>query len=114
MKKLIALLALTAATGLAVGQTGTTQTQTPAGQAGQAQTAPAQGQAAPAPAGKRQPQAKTQEEYKAFQDVTSKPDPASMEQAANAFAQQFPNSELRAPMYQNLMLQYQNANNSDK
>jgi tetratricopeptide (TPR) repeat protein len=122
MKKLIALLAVTAATGLAVAQTGTTQTQPSAGQTGQAQSAPAQGQtgtaaqgqAAPAPTGKRQPQAKTQEEYKAFQDVTSKPDPASMEQAANGFSQQFPNSELRAAMYQNLMLQYQNANNGDK
>src|SRR3954470_11885309 len=142
MKKLIALLAMTAASGMALGQTGNAQPQTPAGQSSQTQaapaagqtapaagetapaagqtapaagqTAPAAGQAAPAPTGKHQPQAKTQEEFKAFNDVAAKPDPASMEQAANAFAQQYPNSELKAAMYQNLMLQYQNANNGDK
>lgn len=119
MKKLIALMAMTAASGLALAQTGSTQPQTQPGQSGQAQTAPATGQAgqpapAPAPTGKHQPQAKTQEEFKAFQDVAAKPDPASMEQAANAFVQQFPNSELRGPMFQNVMLQYQNANNGDK
>jgi len=107
MKKLIALLALVAASGMALAQTGNAQQQQPAGQA-------AQGQAAPAPTGKHQPQAKSQEEFKAFQDVTAKPDPASMEQAANAFSQQYPNSELKGPLYQNVMLQYQNSNNSDK
>jgi tetratricopeptide (TPR) repeat protein len=119
MKKLIALLAMTAASGMALAQSGNAKPQTPAGN-GQAQTAPAAGQtapagqAAPAPTGKHQPQAKTQEEFKAFNDVAAKPDAASMEQAANAFAQQYPNSELKGAMYQNLMLQYQNANNGDK
>ena len=107
MKKLIALLALVAASGMALAQTGNAQQQQPAGQA-------AQGQAAPAPTGKHQPQAKSQEEFKAFQDVTAKPDAASMETAANAFAQQYPNSELKGPLFQNVMLQYQNSNNSDK
>ncbi|MGZ7094804.1 MAG: hypothetical protein ACXVJ2_17420, partial [Candidatus Angelobacter sp.] len=121
MKKLIALLAMMAASGMALAQTGNAQPQTSAGQSGQAQTAPAAGQtapaagqAAPAPTGKHQPQAKTQEEFKAFNDVAQKPDPASMETAANAFATQYPNSELKGAMYQNLMLQYQNANNGDK
>ena len=104
MKKLIALLAMMAASAMAIAQTGNAQPQ----------QQPAPGQSAPAPTGKHQPQAKTQEEFKAFQDVAAKPDPASMEQAANAFAQQFPNSELKGPMYQNVMLAYQNANNSDK
>jgi tetratricopeptide (TPR) repeat protein len=119
MKKLIALLALTAASGMVFGQTGGTSTQNAAGQQSGAQTpgtTPSTGtpaQAAPA-GGKRQPQAKTQEEFKAYQEVASKPDPVSMEQAADAFAKQFPESELRAPLYQNVMLQYQNANNSDK
>ena len=40
MKKLIALLAMTAASGMALAQTGGTQPQTPAAQSGQAQTAP--------------------------------------------------------------------------
>ncbi len=112
MKKLIALLAMTAASGMAIAQAGNATSQTP-GQH-QAQTAPAQGQAAPAPAGKHQPQAKSQEEFKAFQEVAAKPDPASMEQAADAFVKQFPDSELKGPIYQNVMLQYQNANNTDK
>jgi hypothetical protein len=129
MKTLFALLALTAASGLALAQAGdakTAQTQTSSGQGSQSQAGAAQsGQAtpaapatpgaqAPAPTGKRQPQAKSQEEFKAYQDAAAKPDPAAMEQAANAFAQQYPDSELRAPLYQNLMLQYQNANNGDK
>jgi tetratricopeptide (TPR) repeat protein len=111
MKKLIALLAMTAMSGLALAQAGDAKPQNQAGQAGQTQAAQAP---APPPTGKRQPQAKTQEEYKAFQDVTQKPDAASMEQAANAFAQQYPNSELKGAMFQNLMLQYQNSNNADK
>jgi tetratricopeptide (TPR) repeat protein len=135
MKKLFAVLVLTAASCLAFGQTGESKPQTPAAQAGQSQAAPAQGTGtqatpvpgqttqgtpatpgaqAPAPTGKRQPQAKTQEEFKGYQDAAAKPDPAGMEQAANEFAQKFPDSELRAPLYQNLMLQYQNANNGDK
>jgi tetratricopeptide (TPR) repeat protein len=131
MKKLFAVLALTAASGMAFAQAADSKPQTSTGQAGQTQAAPAQGtgtQATPAPAGqatpgtqapaaptgKRQPQAKTQDEFKAYQDAAAKPDPTAMEQAANDFAQKFPESELRAPLYQNLMLQYQNANNGDK
>lgn len=111
MKKLIALLAMTAASGMALAQTGGTQPQTPAAQSGQAQTAPIP---TTPPTGKHQPQAKTQEEFKAYQDAASKPDPASMEQATAAFIQQYPNSELKGALYQNLMLLYQNANNGDK
>jgi len=111
MKKFIALLALVAASGMALAQTGNAQQQ-PAGQSGQGQAAPAQ--AAPAPTGKHQPQAKTQEEFNAFKEATGKPDPASMETAANDFSQKYPNSELKGPLYQNVMLQYQNANNGDK
>ena len=118
MKKLVALLALTVATAFAVAQTSSAPSQSSTAQSGQAQTTPApagQAQAQPAtPAGKPQPQAKTQEEFKAYQDAVSKPDPASMEQAANAFVQQFANSELKGPLYQQVMLQYQNANNGDK
>src|SRR4051812_6457616 len=121
MKNLIALLALAAASGMALAQAGSAPTTNSQGsQAPPAQTQPAQGaqgaQAAPpaGPAGKRAPQAKSQEEYKAFQEAVAKPDPAAQEQAANAFATQYPQSELRAPLYQQVMLQYQNANNADK
>ena len=83
--------------------------------AGQSSTAP-QPQPAQTPAtpGKHEPVAKTQEEYKAYQDAVSKPDGPSAEAAADAFAKQFPQSELRAPLFQHVMSLYQNANNSDK
>lgn len=117
MKKLIALLALVAASGMAIAQTGNAPQQPPAGtQAPSTATPATPGPQAtpPAPTGKHQPQAKSQEEFKAYNDAMAKPDPPSMEQAANAFAQQYATSELRAPAYQNVMIQYQNANNSDK
>ncbi len=128
MKKLIALLALTAASGIALAQSSAPSTPKSAApsstQQPTAQTPGTPNQSGPGgttaqlpeaqPTGKRQPQAKTQEEFKAYQDVAAKPDPASMEQAADAFVKQFPDSELKGAVYQNLMLQYQSANNSDK
>jgi len=81
-------------------------TQTPA--AGAQQT-PAQ-----VPAGKHQPQAKTQDEYKAYQEAAAKPDPPSLEQAANDFANKYPTSELRSVLFQREMQVYQSANNAEK
>ncbi|MGZ4816693.1 MAG: hypothetical protein ACXVZV_14855 [Terriglobales bacterium] len=72
------------------------------------------GQQAAQPTGKHAPVAKTQEEFKAYQDAAAKPDAPSAEAAADAFAQQYPQSELRGPLYQRVMGLYQNANNSDK
>jgi tetratricopeptide (TPR) repeat protein len=70
---------------------------------------------APTPAtGRHVPVAKTQDEYKAYLDAAAKPDAPSAEAAADAFAQKFPDSELRGALYQHVMLQYQGANNSDK
>ncbi len=83
-----------------------TATQTPA--AGAQQT-PAQ-----LPAGKHQPQAKTQDEYKAYQEAAAKPDPPSLEQAANDFANKYPTSELRSVLFQREMQVYQSANNAEK
>ena len=74
---------------------------------------PGQQQAAQ-PTGKHQPVAKTPEEYKAYQDAAAKPDAPSAEAAADAFAQQYPQSELRGALYQHVMGLYQNQNNSDK
>jgi tetratricopeptide (TPR) repeat protein len=82
---------------------------TPAGQSS-GQTA---GQAA-APAGKRPPQAKTQEEFKAYNDAAALTDPAAQEKAANDFATKFPDSELRPLLYKAVMHGYQQANNADK
>lgn len=71
--------------------------------------APAQG-----PAIKRQPQAQTQDEYKAYQEAATKPDPTSLEQAANDFAAKYPTSELRSVLFQREMTMYQASNNAEK
>jgi len=90
--------------------------QAPAAQpSGSASLQPTAGaQAAPAPAGPHAPQAKTQEEFKAFQDAATIPDPAAMEKAADDFAAKFPQSELKPILYQRLMSMYQNSNNTEK
>jgi tetratricopeptide (TPR) repeat protein len=76
-----------------------------------AQQAPAQTPTAPV---KRQPQAKTQDEYKAYQEAAAKPDPTSLEQAANDFAAKYPTSELRSVLFQREMQMYQASNNAEK
>jgi tetratricopeptide (TPR) repeat protein len=64
--------------------------------------------------GKPMPQAKSQDEFKAYQDAASKTTPADVEAAADAFATKFPQSELRVLLYRKAMYDYQNANNADK
>ena len=50
-------------------------------------------------AGSQVLQAKSQEELKAYQDASTKTDPAEMEAAADAFAAKYPNSDLKgAPL----------------
>ena len=134
MKRLIALLALMAAAEMAMAQVSGTAAGSDGGPRPQqpgagktlndvanrqglenkdAQVPQGQQQAAQAP-GKHRPVAKTNEEFKAYQDAAAKPDAPSAEAAADAFAQQYPQSELRGPLYQRVMGLYQNANNSDK
>jgi len=86
------------------------QAQAPA--AGQA-AAPA-GQAAAAPQGKRKPAAKTKPEYDAYNAAIAQTDPALLEKAADDFAKNFPDSELRAPLYTVAMGRYRQANNVDE
>jgi tetratricopeptide (TPR) repeat protein len=90
--------------GISAGSFGQTKSAT--------QTAPA-GQTA-APAGKRPPQAKTQEEFAAFNAAKGLTDPAAQEKAADDFATKFPDSELRPLLYKQVMHSYQQANNADK
>lgn len=116
MNKLVALLIslMIAASGVALAQAPATPA---AGGTTQAAPNAQQQPAAPAttaPPGKHQPVAKTPEEYKAYQEASAKPDGPSAEAAADAFAQQYPQSELRGALYQHVMILYQNANNSDK
>ena len=91
--------------GISVGSFGQTKPAT--------QTAPAAGQTA-APVGKRPPQAKTQEEFAAFNAAKGLTDPAAQEKAADEFATKFPDSELRPLLYKQVMHSYQQANNADK
>lgn len=104
MRTIVALFAALAVT------TATAQTPSPAAPQPQpaAQT-PAQ------PSGTRPlPQAKTKDEHDAYEAAMRKPTPAEEEAAAREFEQKFPQSELRAVLYQDLLLKYQAANNADK
>lgn len=80
---------------------------------GQATQQPAPGAAAQ-PAGKPQPQAKSQEEFQAYQAAGSKTDPTEAEAAATDFATKYPQSELKVFLFRRLMYIYQSANNADK
>jgi len=67
-----------------------------------------------APAGPKVPQAKSQEEFKAYQNVMSLQDPVAMDNAATEFATKYPDSELREVMFQQLCTVYDAAGASDK
>jgi tetratricopeptide (TPR) repeat protein len=79
-------------------------------------TPPQQGaQAAPAaPAASHPPQAKSKEEFEAYNAATAKPDAAQVEAAADEFVTKFPNSELKEFLYVRAMQMYQQQNNSSK
>jgi len=80
-----------------------------------AKSAPAAQTAAPAaPTGKRPPQAKTQEEFAAYNAAAALTDAAAQDKAASDFAVKFPQSELRPVLYKAVMHAYQQANNADK
>ena len=85
--------------------------QPPAGQQPQAaqQQAPKSSKGAP--------QAKTQEEFKAYQQAAQAvmgQDTAAGEAGADKFAAQFPDSDLRVLLYTTLMNNFQQSNNADK
>ncbi len=108
MKRVLMLIALLSAATFALSQANSTA---PATQSGTA----ASGNATQAPAhNKGAPQAKSQEEFKAYQDVIAKPDTAQMEQAADAFAQKYPSSDLRTVLYTGLLNTYRNAGATDR
>jgi tetratricopeptide (TPR) repeat protein len=87
---------------------------TPATQPPASSASPAQPGAQSAPAGHRKLEAKSQDEFKAYQDAVTKTDPAQAEAAAGDFAAKFPNSELRSALFQRAMNMYAQAGNSDK
>ncbi len=70
----------------------------------------------PATPSKPLPQAKTQEEYKAFQDamaIIQKGDPVQGQTAADAFAAKYKNSEITTVLYHRVLVLYQSQNNPD-
>ena len=111
----LAVLTLALSTTLwAQSQPNSTQNQ-PSAQPGAGQSAtPQQGTAPTQPSGKRPLQAKTQAEFEAYNTAKNSNDPAAMEKAADDFAAKFPDSELRASLFQIAMRSYQQANNADK
>ena len=126
MKRLFVLMAIMAAaiTTAEAGQADTTVPNTPTAQQGQPaqtgnqgakQAAPAAQQ--PAPTGKNgrpMPAAKTQDEFKAYQEAAAKANPAEVEAAADAFSNKYPQSDLKLLLYRKAMYDYQNANNGEK
>lgn len=81
------------------------------------QTQPAGDAAAPAqaqPAPRRPPQARNQQEYKDYNDAYALSGGAKVEEAANAFAAKYPNSELREYLYVKALHEYQGEDNSGK
>src|SRR5450759_5141817 len=60
------------------------------------------------------PSAKTQEEFKAYQEAVTKATTADVEAAAEAFATQYPDSDLKLLLYRKAMFDYQSTNNGEK
>lgn len=87
-----------------------------AAQASQAPAQPGATETAPAPPSGRQPvQAKSQEEFQAYQSAFQNAQNAqAMEHASDDFAAKFPDSELRVLLYRVAMHSYQTAGNSQK
>jgi len=106
------ILAILAAAAVAVAQAPQSQAkpQTPPPQKQEAQSA----QPAPAPLPKNVLMAKTKEEFQAYNEASGKADSSAAEAAASDFAAKFPDSNLRAYLYQRVMALYQNAGNDEK
>jgi tetratricopeptide (TPR) repeat protein len=60
------------------------------------------------------PQAKTQDEFAAYQQAIQQQDPEACSKAVEEFAVKYPQSELRAPLYQELTRRYFAANKGDQ
>lgn len=69
---------------------------------------------AAAPGGRPMPAAKTQEEFKAYQEAATKASAAEGEAAAADFAAKYPQSDLRLLVYRKVMYDYQTVNNGEK
>src|SRR5215468_6150580 len=66
------------------------------------------------PAPKRPPQAKSQQEYKDYNDAYALSGGAKVEAAANQFAAKYPESDLREYLYLKALHEYQSEDNPGK
>ncbi len=117
MRSRFAILTLLLAAATAMAQTQPAQnssSQSPAQSGAQTSASSSSSQTPSKPGGHKVLQAKSQDEMKAYQDASTKTDPAQMEAAADAFAAKYPNSDLRAALYIRAMNGYGQANNSEK
>jgi len=106
MRSILTMMAMLVIASMVMAQANAAKPAAPA-QAGQ--TA-----AAAAPAGPHPPQAKSKEEFDAYNLAASKTDPAQAEAAADEFAQKFPASDLKELLYVRAMNLYQQQNNAGK
>jgi hypothetical protein len=60
------------------------------------------------------PTAKTQDEYAAYNKAANQADLITADRLASDFASRFPESELREPLFQTLMLKFQSTNNAER
>lgn len=107
MRSILTTMAILLAASMAMAQANATKPAAPA-QSTQGAAAPA------APTGPHPPQAKSKEEFDAYNLAASKTDPAQAEVAADEFAQKFPASDLKELLYVRAMNLYQQQNNSGK
>jgi tetratricopeptide (TPR) repeat protein len=113
MKRLFFLMVIIAAAIIAAEAQQGQPAQT--GSQGAKPAAPAAQPPAPAaPGGRPMPAAKTQEEFKAYQEAATKASPAEGEAAAADFAAKYPQSELQLLVYRKVMYDYQTINNGEK
>jgi hypothetical protein len=100
------LLSATMALAQSTAQPSTPPSTTPNVAAPTTQASPGTTKKAPAP--------KTQAEYDAYKSAAAQTDATKLEAAAMDFAQRFPDSELRAFLFQQAMGMYQQKNNPEK
>ena len=120
MRFRLAIIALMLGPAMASAQSGGTPPGTPhstaPAQTPQASTQPATAQATAAPTAPayRPPQAKTQEEFKAYKAGAALTDPNQVLAAADQFAEKFPDSELKELLYVQAMNGFAQQNNAQK
>ena len=107
MRSILTTMAILLAASMAMAQANATKPAAPL-QSTQTAATPA------APTGPHPPQAKSKEEFDAYNLAASKTDAAQAEAAADEFAQKFPASDLKELLYVRAMNSYQQQNNSGK